>query len=75
MPAAFFNARPLADIAGEFAAVRRASLALFRSFDDNAAVRRGTANGRVISVRALVAITAGHDRHHLKVLKERYGVG
>ena len=75
MPAAFFNARPLADIAGEFAAVRRASLALFRSFDDNAAVRRGTANGRAISVRALVAITAGHERHHLKVLKERYGVG
>lgn len=75
MPAAFFNARSLADIAGEFAAVRRASLALFRSFDDTAAARRGTANNRGVTVHALVAIVAGHERHHLRILKERYGVG
>jgi len=75
MPAAYFNARSLADVAAEFAAVRRASLALFRSFDDTAAARRGTANGRGITVQALVAIVAGHERHHLRILKERYGVG
>ncbi len=75
MPAAYFNARALADIAEEFAAVRQASIAFFRTLDDTAAARRGTANGRGITVQALVAIVAGHERHHLRVLKERYGVG
>jgi hypothetical protein len=75
VPAGNFGARTLGDMAAEFAAVRRATLAFVRSLDDDAAMRRGTANGRVVSVRALVAIVAGHERHHLKVLKERYGVG
>jgi hypothetical protein len=75
VPAGNFGARTLVDIGAEFAAVRHATLALVRSLDDDAAMRRGTANGRVVSVRALVAIVAGHERHHLKVLKERYGVG
>jgi len=75
VPAGGFDARSLAEIAAEFTAVRRASLALFRSFDDEAAMRRGTASGKIMSVRALVAVVAGHERHHVRVLKERYGVG
>jgi uncharacterized damage-inducible protein DinB len=75
VPGGGFDARSLADIAAEFAAVRRASLALFRSFDDEAAMRRGTASGRIMSVRALVAVIAGHERHHVRILRERYGVG
>jgi hypothetical protein len=36
--------------------------------------RRGTASGNPVTVRALLYIIAGHERHHLAVLRERYGV-
>ena len=34
--------------------------------------RRGTANGATVTPRALAFITAGHERHHLNILRERY---
>lgn len=72
--AANFDRRTLASIAAEFAAVRAASLALFASFDDEELLRRGTANGNPVSVRALAAILVGHERHHVGLLRERYGL-
>ena len=63
--AAGFAARSLADVAAEFAAVRQATLALFRSLDAAAWARVGTADGNAISVRALGYIIAGHELHHL----------
>ena len=48
--------RPIADLADELLAVRAATVALFRSFDDGMLMRRGTANDRAISVRALAWI-------------------
>jgi hypothetical protein len=56
----------------ELAAVRRATLALLRNLPADAPLRRGNANGQPISVRALVWIIAGHERHHLRILRERY---
>lgn len=73
-PAGRFDARPLSDLAAELDAVRRATLALLRSFDVEALARRGTANGKEVSVRALAYIIAGHERHHLAILRERYGI-
>jgi hypothetical protein len=35
-------------------------------------MRRGIANGIETSVRALAFITAGHEHHHLEVLRARY---
>ena len=70
--AANFDARTLADIAAEFASVRAATIALFRSFDDAAWQRRGTANNAEVSVRALAHIIAGHELHHMQVLRTRY---
>jgi len=72
--AGHFDRRTLADMAAEFAAVRAATLALFRSFDDEAILRRGTAAGGPVSVRALAAIIAGHELHHVGILKSRYGL-
>ena len=66
--------RRLADIVAEFASVRAATLMLFRGFDASAWLRRGTANGKPASARSLPWITAGHELHHLAVLRERYGV-
>ena len=75
VPAGRFDSRPLADIVQEFESVRAASLALFRGLDDQALLRRGTANGNTVSVRALAWILAGHELHHRGLLVERYGVG
>jgi uncharacterized damage-inducible protein DinB len=74
-PAGRFDARPLADVLNEFELVRAASIALFRGMDDEALLRRGTANDKQISVRALAWILAGHELHHRGLLIERYGVG
>ncbi len=64
--------RPLAELAAEFRDIRRTTLALVRSFDAEMLGRSGTASGTLMSVRALVWVIAGHERHHLRVLRERY---
>ena len=72
VPAGRFDARSLKDLAGEFDAVRRATIALFAGLDADALARRGTANNNPITVRALAWIIAGHERHHIAILRERY---
>jgi len=67
-----FDARPLAELAGEFESVRRATVALLRGLDAEAWQRRGTANESEASVRALAHIIAGHELHHRDVLRTRY---
>ena len=74
VPVGRFAARSLADMAAEFAAIRAATLALYQSFDDEALLRRGTANGQPMSVRALGHVIAGHEAHHVAILRERYGL-
>lgn len=69
------DARSLAAVVAEFAAVRAASIALFEGLEDAAWQRSGVANGNRFTVRALGWITAGHELHHVGVLRERYGVG
>jgi hypothetical protein len=66
------NERGFADMIEEFENLRSANLLLFRNLKDADWVRTGTANDVEISVRALVFIMAGHVRHHLKILDERY---
>jgi hypothetical protein len=75
VPGGQFDRRSLADLIAELEAVRRATLALLRGLLPGAWTRTGTANGKTISVRALFYIIAGHERHHLGTLRERYGVG
>ena len=72
MSGANFGAQTLRDLADEFACVRRASIYLFRHLADEAWLRRGTANGNEVSVRALAHILAGHAEHHVRILRERY---
>jgi len=70
--AANFDARPLTQIVEELRLVRRATVALYRSFTPEMIARRGISNEKELSVRALIYITAGHERHHVKELKEKY---
>lgn len=75
VPAGGFDHRTLADLVDELTAVRQASLALFRGMPSDAFARSGVASGRPVSVRALVYIIAGHELHHVAILRERYGIG
>jgi uncharacterized damage-inducible protein DinB len=66
------NARTLASLLAEYDATRVATLALFSSFTEEQLDRRGTANGGPATVRALLYIVPGHERHHLNIIRERY---
>jgi hypothetical protein len=67
-----FANRPLSDLIEDFISVRRATVSLFRNFDEAAWLRRGVANKNEVSVRALAYIIAGHEVHHRRILEEKY---
>lgn len=67
-----FDACPLEELAREFEFVRRANLYMFRHLDRAAWQRRGIANDGELSVRALAYILAGHELHHMGILRTRY---
>jgi uncharacterized damage-inducible protein DinB len=70
-----FDAHSLKDLLAGYDAQRSATLALFRSLPAAAWQRRGIANDNPVTVRALAWIAAGHERHHLEILRERYHIG
>jgi len=67
-----FDAYALSDLASELEVVRRSTVFLFRHMDEEAWIRRGTANNAEVSVRALAYIIAGHELHHRQILRARY---
>ncbi len=66
------NNRSFSDLLDEFQHERQANLLLVKNLTDEALIRMGTASNNPISVRALVYIMAGHVRHHVNILQERY---
>jgi uncharacterized damage-inducible protein DinB len=74
MESSSFDAQPLADLVDAFAAQRRSTVLLMRQLSDEAWTRRGIASENPITVRALAWIIAGHERHHVGILRERYGL-
>ncbi|MGH7496354.1 MAG: DinB family protein [bacterium] len=70
--AANFDGRSLHSLTAEFQCIRAATLAFFGSLDEIALQRTGTASDLPFSVRALAYIIAGHERHHVRILEERY---
>jgi DinB family protein len=67
-----FGSRSLADLANEFEYTRKSNVYLFRGLDGAASLRRGVSNNNEISVRALAYCIAGHELHHLEILRTRY---
>jgi DinB superfamily len=67
-----FDALSLQELLAGYDAQRDATLSLLRSLPAEAWSRRGTASGNPVTVRALAWIAAGHERHHLNILRERY---
>jgi len=72
VPISGANDRPVEDIMAEYAAVREATIALFRGLPEPAMLRSGVANGNRASVRALAYHIAGHEAHHVEIIKTRY---
>lgn len=66
--------RPIAAVVDELIAIRRATVALVESLDESTMSNVGLANNNSISARAICWIMAGHTKHHLDILGERYGV-
>jgi hypothetical protein len=69
-----FPQRTLGDLVDELEVVRAATTQLAEHLDADELARRGTANHHGVTVRALLYIVAGHERHHLALFRERYGL-
>jgi len=69
-----FENRDLATLAGEYPLVRGATIALFKPLTAEAWMRRGHVAGYEASVRGLAFHIAGHELHHMAILKDRYKV-
>jgi DinB superfamily len=65
----------LPDLLEEYAAVRRATVLLFRHLRPEAWLRRGVASNSEVTVRALAYIIAGHSEHHYRIFQENYAIG
>ncbi|HVW12967.1 MAG TPA: DinB family protein [Mucilaginibacter sp.] len=72
MANADFNSRSIQELASEYKAVRESTLFLYKAFSAEQLLRKGVASNHPVSVRALVYMTAGHELHHLKIVKEKY---
>jgi uncharacterized damage-inducible protein DinB len=66
------NERDIKDILIEFAKVRPATISLFEGVDREALLRVGVVDGKFMSVRAAAYHIAGHELHHINIIKERY---
>ncbi len=67
-----FGRRDLTTLLAEFQTVRAATVSLFRGMTDEESRRTGQANSMPVTARALAFIAAGHERHHARILRERY---
>jgi hypothetical protein len=67
-----FDEFPLAELASELESLRRSTVLFFSHLNEDAWIRRGTASGAEVTVRALAYIIAGHELHHREILKTRY---
>jgi hypothetical protein len=74
MAAANYNEVALAELAADFAALRGSNLSVLRRLPAERWSQLGTASDARVSVRALAYVMAGHFRHHLAVLEDRYGL-
>ncbi len=67
-----FNLRKVSDLIDDYKICREATTRLFGSFDKETFLRMGKANNKNISVRAILYIILGHEKHHMNILREKY---
>lgn len=69
---ASFHSRLVTDLIEELIAVRHSTLTQMRGLTEESWSRKGIANDTEISARAIAYIIAGHELHHVKIIKEKY---
>lgn len=60
------------DMLNEFQTLRYSIISLFTSMSEEALCRTGIVNGHPLSARACAYILAGHEVHHMRVIREKY---
>lgn len=66
------DAKSLNELALDALMVRNATVSFFEGLTDSELTLLGVASGRTISVRSIGFIIAGHERHHIQVIKKLY---
>lgn len=64
--------RDMNDLAREFSVVRASTIELIKSFEENDFLKMGNANGKMVSVTAIVYAILGHEIHHMQIVQEKY---
>jgi hypothetical protein len=72
MSGASFDSYSWVELIEDYTFIRRSTLSLIRGLLEEAWSRRGIASESVVSAKALAYIIAGHELHHIKIIKERY---
>lgn len=67
-----FGSWTIAQSAEDYRAVRQSTITLLRGLPAEAWSRKGTANDVSITARALAYGIAGHELHHMGVIRNRY---
>jgi hypothetical protein len=67
-----FGSWTIAQLAEDYRAVRQSTITLLRGLPAEAWSRKGTANNVSITARALAYGNAGHELHHMGVIRNRY---
>ncbi|CAN5148953.1 DinB family protein [soil metagenome] len=70
--AANFDDLQIDQLLNDYRIIRKSTISLFKSFSPDMLMKSGIASNCRFTVRALGFIIAGHELHHIKILKERY---
>lgn len=63
---------PLYKVLNDYTAVRKSTISLIENLSEEAIVRVGEFNGHMLSARASMYIIAGHETHHINIIKSKY---
>lgn len=66
------NDRDISSLLEELEATRQSTIMFLNGLTDEALLRSGMMHGNPVSVRALMYHIAGHELHHIEIIKERY---
>ncbi|UPK41570.1 DinB family protein [Paenibacillus pabuli] len=69
-----FDAYTVADLNEEYAVTRRSTILMLRRLMPEAWLRKGIVSDNPASARSIAYIIAGHELHHLSVLRDRYSL-
>lgn len=67
-----FNSRTLRYLIDEYKLLRESNLALIKSLEKSYYQNRGIAVGNSVTVLGLMFMIAGHQKHHINIIKGKY---